>query len=106
LFASCNKTKTTTCEACDEVKNTVFIATDWYGKMSYNNDLNKWAVNVHIPNTIDGLRVCILCSDIPDSLKVIGKTAIFSGDVKETCATTTPQIGGQENYSVRPSKIK
>jgi hypothetical protein len=106
LITSCNKTKTTTCDSCDQVKNTVFFALDWKGVMSYESDLNKWSVNVHIPNTIDGLRVCVLCSEIPDSLKVIGKQAVFSGAIKETCAKTKIQIGGQETYSVSPSKIE
>ena len=81
-------------------------AVDWIGTIGYYNDLRKWAVNVHIPNTIDGIRTCIICSDIPDSLKVIGGTLKFSGDLKESCGNPKPEIRGQEIYYVNPIKIE
>jgi hypothetical protein len=108
ILISCNKTKTpsSTCDSCDAERNTVYFALDWVGQMSYNNEFKKWTVNVRIPNSIDGTRICILCTDITDSLKVVGKIATFSGELKETCGIITPQIGGQEVYSIRPSKIQ
>ncbi len=57
-------------------------ATNLSGPIGYYNDIRKWAVNVPIQNTIDGLRTCIICTDIPDSLKTIGKIVTFSGDLK------------------------
>lgn len=54
------KTKTATCNACGQVNDTVFFALNRRGVKSYENVLNKCTVNVHIPNTIDGLRVCIM----------------------------------------------
>jgi hypothetical protein len=108
ILMSCNKTKTTTstCDSCDAVKNTVYFALDWVGQIGYNNEFKKWTVNVRIPYSLDGTSTCILCTDIPDSLKVVGKIATFSGELKETCAIVTPQIGGQEVYSIKPSKIQ
>jgi hypothetical protein len=108
FLISCNKTKTPTgtCDSCDAVKNTVYFALDWVGQIGYNNEFKKWTVNVRIPYSLDGTSTCILCTDIPDSLKVVGKIATFSGELKETCAIVTSQIGGQEVYSIRQSKIQ
>jgi hypothetical protein len=107
LGFSCKKDKDT-CQydSCDSRRRTVMTATNWSGRLGYFNDLRKWAVNVSIPNTTDGLRTCIICSDIPDSLKVIGKMVTFSGDLKESCGNPSPQLGGQEMYFVNPSQIK
>ena len=93
-------------DSCDPKRKTVLVATDWRGTLGYYNDLRKWAVNVSIPNTIDGVRTCILCSDIPDSLKVIGSFVTFSGELKESCNNPKPQFGGQEIYYVQQTKIK
>ncbi len=107
-ICGCKKSKIDTCllVSCDETRLTVMTATDWSGTLGYYNDLRKWAVNVSIPNTIDGLRTCILCTDIPDSLKTIGRIVTFTGDLKESCNNPKPELRGQETYFVNPIKLK
>ncbi|KAM3091635.1 hypothetical protein ACKFKF_32785 [Phormidesmis sp. 146-12] len=108
LFASCKKNKLNTCELdiCDERRKTIMTATEWSGTLGYYNDIRKWAVNVSIPNTIDGLRTCIICVDIPDSLKTLGRIVTFSGNLKESCNNPKPQFFGQEIYFVNPTVLK
>ena len=105
---SCKKTRVNTCEydMCDLRRKTIMTATNWSGRLGYYNDIRKWAVNVPIQNTIDGMRTCIICSDIPDSLKTIGKIVTFSGDLKESCDNPKAQLGGQEIYFVNPTYIR
>ena len=93
-------------DSCDPKRKTVLLASDWRGTLGYYNDIRKWAVNVSIPNTIDGVRTCIICSDIPDSLKVMGSFVTFSGELKESCNNPKPELRGQEIYFVNPTKIK
>ncbi len=107
LFFGCKK-KINTCELdmCDARRKTIMTAMNWSGPLGYYNDLRKWAVNVPIPNTIDGLRTCIICVDIPDSLKTLGRIVTFSGELKESCDNQRPDIGGQEIYFVNPIKLQ
>ena len=110
FLLSCKKktTEVSSCsyDSCDPNRKIVMIATNWSGPLGYYNDLRKWAVNVPIPNTIDGVRTCIICNDIPDSLKVIGKFVTFSGELKESCNNPTPELRGQEIYFVKPTNLK
>lgn len=102
---SCKKQNLCDTDMCDSKRKTVFKADNWKGTLGYYNNLRKWTVNVHIPNTIDGLRTCIICPDIPDSLKTMGRTVTFSGDIKESCGNITPELRGQEIYFVTPTKL-
>lgn len=104
--SACKKTTNENCDACNPIKNTVYIAAGWQGLIGYNSNVSKWTVNKFVPNSIDGIQVAIICTDLPDSLKVIGKQVIFSGEIKESCANTNIQIGGQEIYSIKPSTIR
>ncbi|MCB9034391.1 MAG: hypothetical protein H6553_11170 [Chitinophagales bacterium] len=108
LFAFCDRNETDSCDydMCNPNRSTILVAENWTGYLSYYNDLNKWAANIHIQGTIDGIRTCIICSDIPDSLKIIGKTVVISGELKESCDTPTPVLGGQEIYFINPTKLQ
>lgn len=81
-------------------------AANWSGTLGYYNNLRKWAVNVPIPNSIDGLRTCIICTDIPDSLKTMGRIVTFSGALKESCNNPAPDLRGQEIYFVNPINLR
>jgi hypothetical protein len=109
LVSSCKKTtETNTCllDSCNPNRKTVLAANEWTGPLGYYNDIRKWAVNVAIPNTFDGVRTCIICTDIPDSLKTIGTFVTFSGELKESCENPKPELRGQEIYFVTPTKLK
>lgn len=108
IVFSCGKSKVDTCQldSCDDRRLTVMTAEKWTGTLGYYNDLRKWAVNVPIANTVDGIRTCIICTDIPDSLKFIGRTVTISGALKESCNKPSPQIGGQEIYYIKPTYLK
>ncbi len=103
---SCKKDNLCKYDSCDPKRKTVLNATEWTGTLGYYNDLRKWAVNIAIPNSIDGIRTCIICTDIPDSLKVIGSFVTFSGQLKESCKNPKPELRGQEIYFVNPTKLK
>ena len=107
-LVSCKKSKPTSCEldSCDPKRTTIYTASLWIGYLGYYNDIRKWAINYQIPNTIDGVRTCIICRDIPDSLKSIGRQVTFSGDLKESCNNPIPQLGHQEIYYINPTILK
>ena len=105
-MASCKKDSTNNTVPCDSKQPTLLIATQWRGTLGYYNDLRKWAVNVSIPNSVDGVRTCIICSDLPDSLKVLGSTVTFSGELKVSDNNPKPTLGGQEIYFVNPTLLK
>ncbi len=93
-------------DICDTNRRTVTTANDLTGRLGYNNELEKWVINAPIPGTIDGLRTCIICGDIPSDLKIPGLSIVFSGELKESNGYPKSQLGGQEIYYVRPTKIK
>ncbi len=105
---SCKKNSKNSCEfnECDSRRKTVYTANLWTGYLGYYNDLRKWAVNYPIPGTTDGLRTCIICIDIPDSLKTIGRQVVFSGELKESCGSPTANLGHQEIYFINPIILK
>jgi hypothetical protein len=107
---SCKKTKeeidTCSYDSCDPRRKTIQIAQDLEGKLGYFNELRKWAVNVSISGTYDSTLVCILCKDIPDSLKTIGRTVTFSGEIKESCGYPKSAFFGQGIYYVNQTKLK
>lgn len=106
VLFNCKKTKSCEYDSCSPNRRTIYKAVNWSGPIGYYNDLRKWAANVSIPNTIDGIRTCIFCTDIPDSLKQLGKIVTFSGDLKENCENVQPNFFGQEIYFVTPTVIK
>ncbi len=103
---SCKKMNSCLYDSCDPKRKTVLKATEWTGTLGYYNDIRKWAINVAIPNSIDGIRTCIICTDIPDSLKVVGSFVTFSGELKESCNNPKPELRGQEIYFVKPTTLK
>jgi len=105
---SCKKNQQSSCDfdMCDSRRKTVLTANNWTGSLGYYNDLRKWAINVSIPNTIDGIRTCIICPDIPDSLKTMGRLVTFSGELKESCDNVKPAFFGQEIYFINPTNLK
>ena len=54
------------------------------GTYTNNND-RRWMINVfNKPGS--GLKMtCIICGDIPYSLKVMSKKVVFSGELKDAC---------------------
>jgi cytochrome c-type biogenesis protein CcmE len=91
---------------CNNSHPIVMTANNWIGRMSYNNSVEKWAVNVPILNTIDGLRTCIICGNLPDSFKVNGKQVTISGQLKDGNNNPKPEIGGQVIYYITEWTIK
>lgn len=103
-----NQSVSNTClyDACDSRRQTMAIATDWSGPLGYYNDIRKWAVNYHIPGTYDSTMTCIICTDIPDTLKSVGRIVVFSGDVKEGCGSPQRSFYGQGIFYITPVKLK
>jgi len=92
-------------EICDTNRSTLLKADNLEGRMEFNYEANHWTVNVSIPGTIDGLRTCIICGELPASLKQPGLKVMFSGELKESNGYPRPQLGGQVIYYVRPTSI-
>lgn len=50
-----------------------------------NNTDSRWMINV-FNDPGSGLKMtCIICGNIPDSLQVMNKSVIFSGELKDAC---------------------
>lgn len=109
VLTSCKKNReefnTCSYDACDSRRKTVVVASNWRGQLGYYNDLRKWAVNYHLPGTYDSTMTCIICTDIPDSLKTIGTVVNFSGEIKEGCGSPSPTFYGQGIFYVNPTKL-
>lgn len=108
LLSSCKKDKFKSCDfdACDDRRATIFTAQNWTGTLGYYNDLRQWAVNYSVPNTIDSVLTCIICGDIPDSLKQIGTRVMFSGKIKDGCGSPKPSFYGQGVFYIKPTMLK
>lgn len=106
--SSCKKCKQSNCDfdACDSRRTTILTATNWSGQLGYFTDQNKWAINYHLPNTIDSTLTCIICVDIADSLKQVGRVVIFSGDIKDGCGSPKPDLHGQGIFYINPTNLK
>lgn len=107
-MSSCKKDNQNNCDfdACDDRLATIFTADNWSGTLGYYNDRRQWAVNYSVPNTIDSVLTCIICADIPDSLKQIGKTVVFSGKIKDGCGSPKPEFYGQGIFYIKPTMLK
>lgn len=108
ILFGCKKTKADSCayDGCDSRRKTILVANNSEGYMSINNATGKWAVNLRVDGTIDGIRCCIICTNINDSLKIIGKSVIFTGEIKEGCNYPKSDVPFADIYYISPTKIQ
>ena len=50
-----------------------------------NNNGRRWMINVFDDRSSGVIKTCIICGDIPDSLKLMNKQIEFSGALKDAC---------------------
>jgi hypothetical protein len=102
----CKKTDACKEDICSANRITKKSFTNQAGIMGTftTNTESRWMINVF--NGGPGpVATCIICGDIPDSLKIMNKQVVFSGDLKDACGIVDPE---EENrfYIVRPTEIK
>lgn len=70
-----------------------------------HDGINKYTVNIFIPESIDG-QVTGFVEDMPSDFQTIGTTVIFSGDYTTALDTPSVVFGGQQIYSLKLSSIR
>jgi hypothetical protein len=81
----CKKITSCNADICSSKRITKQTASNQEGVMGIyiNNNERRWMINV-FNNPGSGLKMtCIICGDIPDSLKVMTKSVVFSGELKD-----------------------
>ena len=68
-----------------------------------NND-RRWMINV--VNDLGAIvgTTCIICGDIPDSLKVMSKKVVFNGELKDACGIVDNEVD-RKFFIITPSSI-
>jgi len=87
FLPSCKKIKSCNANPCSSERITKEIVTDQKGIMGVfmqNND-RRWMINVFEDMSQGVIKTCIICGDIPDSLKLMNKQVVFSGELKDAC---------------------
>ena len=70
-----------------------------------NNNDRRWMINV-FNNPGSGLKMtCIICGDIPDSLKVMTKRVVFSAELKDACGIADNEVD-RKFFIITPSSIR
>ena len=70
-----------------------------------NNNNRRWMINV-FNDSGGGLKMtCIICGDIPDSLKLMNKKVIFSGELKDACGIVDSNEESKY-FIITPSSIR
>jgi hypothetical protein len=89
LSALCSCRKIISCNAdiCNSKRKKLETVTNQKGIMgiSINNNDRRWMINVFDEYGLSAVKSCIICGDIPDSLKQMNKQVVFSGELKDAC---------------------
>jgi hypothetical protein len=82
---SCTRIKSCNADVCSPERKTLETVTNQEGIMgiSINNNDRRWMINLFDNVGNEPRKTCIICGDIPDSLKQMNKRVVFSGELKE-----------------------
>ena len=103
----CKKITSCNADICSNTRTTKQTATNEEGVMGIfvNGDDRRWMINV-FNNPGSGVRMtCIICGDIPDSLKVMTKRVVFSGELKDACGIADNE-DDRKFFIITPSSIR
>lgn len=103
----CKKIISCSEEVCSSKRITKQTVTNQEGVMGRftNNNENRWMINVFDDAGFGLKMTCIICGDIPDSLKVMSKKVIFSGELKDACGVVDSNEESKF-FVITPSSIR
>lgn len=111
LFAmfqlQCKKIASCNAEICSSQRTTKQTVTNQEGLMGTftNNSDRRWMINVFNDSGLGLKMTCIICGDIPDSLKLMNKKVIFSGELKDACGVVDSNEESKF-FIITPSSIR
>lgn len=74
------------------------------GVFMQNND-RRWMINVFEDMSQGLKKTCIICGDLPDSLKLMNKQVVFSGELKDACGYIDAE-DEKKFFIITPSAIR
>ena len=98
------------CDECNDVPcnsraKTVKAVADEAGIVTFDSTINQWVILVSIDGTYDSRDAGIVCNDLSDEFKEVGKWVIFSGEYKKYAGELRPAFPGQVYYYLFISNI-
>lgn len=103
----CKKINSCNADICSSKRITKQTVTNQEGVMGtyLNNNDRRWMINLINNPGSDFRTTCIICGDIPDSLKVMTKRVVFSGELKDACGVADNDVD-QKFFIITPSSIR
>lgn len=103
----CKKITSCNVDICSSKRITKQTVTNQEGVMGTytNNNDRRWMINV--VNDLGAIigTTCIICGDISDSLKVMSKKVVFSGELKDVCGIVDNEVD-RKFFIITPSSIR
>jgi hypothetical protein len=85
---------------CDCGNQTLNEISGYRGEIGFHDEMQKFVIYRHIPNSIDSRQLFFLCQT-PEEFQQEGLKVRFSGEAKEPCRTPTNLTGAQQFYDFR-----
>ena len=102
--SSCEETPWTDTLCADgPIAKTVADAT---GIVSFDSTFNAWLILVSIEGTYDAQDVGILCEELPEEVREVGKRVRFEGAYQTYTGNRRPPIAGQTYYHLAVADIE
>ena len=92
-------------QSCDCGNQTIATITNQTGEIRFHDELGKYVIYRHVPNTIDSSDNYFLCQ-VPEAFQEVGLQVRFSGEAKDPCTIPTVLTGGQQFYDIRLTKLQ
>jgi hypothetical protein len=90
---------------CDCGKPTLETVVNQTGEIEFHDEMGVYAINRHIPNTIDSKEIYFLCR-VPEAFQEEGLVVRFSGEAKAPCKMPNDLTGAQQFYDIRLTKLE
>jgi hypothetical protein len=87
-------------QPCDCGNPTLQTVSALTGEIGFHDELGRYVIYRHIPNTIDSRQLFFLCV-VPETFQVEGLQVRFTGEAKEPCNTPTDLTGAQQFFDLR-----
>lgn len=103
----CKKIISCSADICSNKRTTKQTVTNQEGVMGtfMNNNESRWMINVFDDASFGLKMTCIICGDFSDSLKVMNKKVIFSGELKDACGVVDSNEESKF-FIITPSSIR
>lgn len=92
---------------CSVNRKIEHVATNWPGRIYYDNDLRLYFVNYFVPGSIDSRYSSVVCNGLDESFRIDGMEVVFSGNLLDDRDEIQPLslIGGQEFFYLQLTSI-